>query len=225
MKLYKFRSFENIELTLDIIMNERLYCAYHKDLNDPFEGLFSTIEWKGGGIIRPILQPIIRPIIADLQGNYPQTVYKTVDEIPSLGNNTRICSLSSSMADVRMWSLYASGHTGCVIEVDLQHEDEIVAVRYEKGLQYFKEKLSDGTKAIDVLSFKTDHWEYEKEYRIVTHEEFYPVKGKITGVFLGIRTQDIHRELVIRSTPKEIPIYETKIQQSTVEIRPSKRIN
>jgi hypothetical protein len=31
MKLYKFRSFENIELTLDIIMNERLYCAYHKD--------------------------------------------------------------------------------------------------------------------------------------------------------------------------------------------------
>ena len=120
MKLYKFRSFDNIEFTLDIIMNERLYCAHHNDLNDPFEGLFSTIEWKGGGIVRSIVQPIVRPIVSDLQGNYPQTVFKTLDELPSLGNDTRICSLSSSMADVRMWSLYASGHTGCVIEVDLE---------------------------------------------------------------------------------------------------------
>ena len=112
MKLYKFRSFENIEFTLDIIMNERLYCAHHKDLNDPFEGLFSTIEWKGGGIIRPVVRPIVRPIVRDLQGNYPQTVFKTLDELPSLDNDTRVCSLSSSMSDVRMWSLYASGHTG-----------------------------------------------------------------------------------------------------------------
>lgn len=225
MKLFKFRSFENIEFTLDIIMNERLYCAHHKDLNDPFEGLFSTIEWKGGGIVRSIVQPIVRPIVSDLQGNYPQTVFKTLDELPSLGNDTRICSLSSSMADVRMWSLYASGHTGCVIEVDLEPENEIVSVKYEKGLQHFKDKLSVDTKAIDVLSFKTDHWQYEKEYRIVTDNDFYSVKGKITGIYLGIRAQDIHRELVVRSTPKEIPVYETKIQQSTVEIRPNKRVN
>jgi hypothetical protein len=225
MKLYKFKSFENIEFTLDIIMNERLYCAHHKDLNDPFEGLFSTIEWKGGGIVRPIVRPITRPIVRDLQGNYPQTVFKTLDELPSLDNDTRICSLSSSMADVRMWSLYASGHTGCVIEVDLESDNEIVPVKYEKGLQHFKDKLSENTKAIDVLSFKTDHWQYEKEYRIITDNDFYSVKGKITGIYLGIRVQEIHRELVVRSTPKEIPVYETKMQQSAVEIRPNKRVN
>jgi hypothetical protein len=229
MKLYKFRSFENFEFTLDIIMNERLYCAHHKDLNDPFEGLFSTIEFNRGGMLRsmiqPMIQPMIRPMISDLQGNYPQTVFKTLDELPSLDTNTRICSLSRSMADVRMWSLYASGHTGCVIEIELEPENEIVEVKYDKGLKHFKEKLSVNTKAIDVLSFKTHHWDYEKEYRIVTDDDFYSVKGKITGIYLGIRTQEIHREIVIRSTPKKIPVYETKIQESTVEIRPDKRVN
>ena len=62
MKLYKFRSFENIEFTLDIIMNERLYCAQHKSLNDPFEGLFSTIEWKSG-IVRSVFRPVVRPVV------------------------------------------------------------------------------------------------------------------------------------------------------------------
>lgn len=223
MKLYKFRSFENIEFTLDIIMNERLYCAPHKDLNDPFEGLFSTIEWKGGGMIRPIIRPIIRPLISDLQGNYPQKVFKKLSELPSLGTGTRICSLSRSMADVRMWSLYSSGHTGCVIEVEVD-ETEVVEVKYAAGLQHFKEKLNEDTKAVDVLSFKTNHWQYEKEYRIVSDKEFYSIKDRITGVFLGIRTSDLHRELVLRCTPKEIPIYETKIQESTVEIKPNKAL-
>ena len=114
---------------------------------------------------------------------------------------------------------------GCVIEFELEPENDIVAVKYEKGLQHFKEKLSEDTKAVDVLSFKTNHWEYEQEYRIITSNDFYSVKGKITGVYLGIRVQEIHRELVVRSAPKEIPVYETKIQQSTVEIRPNKRVN
>lgn len=225
MKLYKFRSFENIEFTLDIIMNERLFCAYHENLNDPFEGLFSTIEWKGGGIVRSVSRSVSRPVVRDICGNYPQKAYKALSDLPVLSENTRVCSLSSSMVDVRMWSHYASGHTGCVIEVDLEPEGQLIQVKYDKGLQHFKEKLTEKTKAIDILSFKTTHWEYEQEYRILSNEEFYSVKGRITGVYLGIRTKNIHRNIIIKSTPQEIPIYETKLHEGAVEIRPNRRIN
>ncbi|MGB8764645.1 MAG: hypothetical protein WCD07_07625, partial [Burkholderiales bacterium] len=36
MILYKYRSFDNYEFLLDILINERLYCSIYKNLNDPF---------------------------------------------------------------------------------------------------------------------------------------------------------------------------------------------
>lgn len=225
MKLFKFRTFENIEYTLDILLNERLYCARHKDLNDPFEGLFSTIEWKGGGIVRPIVRSIVRPIVSDLRGNYPQKVFKTLDELPALDKEVRVCSLTSAMNDVRMWSLYSSGHSGCVIEFDLEETAELVQVSYSDGLQHFKDKLDKNTKAMDILSFKTRHWEYEQEYRVITDSEFFSVKDNISAVYLGLRVKDIHRDLVCKTIDKEIPVYETKLNQKAVEIQPYKRVN
>ena len=42
MILYKYRSLENLEHVLDIILNQRLYCSTYPELNVPFEGLFIT---------------------------------------------------------------------------------------------------------------------------------------------------------------------------------------
>ena len=89
MKLYKFRSFDNIEYTLDILINERLYCSSHEALNDPFEGLFSTIKWVGGGIARPIARSIARPIARSIFGGAPirKKEYKSINDLPSLNEN------------------------------------------------------------------------------------------------------------------------------------------
>ena len=221
MKLYKFRAFDNIEYTMDIIMKERLYCADYKSLNDPFEGLFSTIEMQSIGVLKIGGAPGIH-----FAQSCQKTSYKTIDQLPALEKPPLICSLSCSMSDVRMWSLYASGHTGCAIEVDLEVEgNKIVGVTYDKGIRHFKNKLRDDTKAVDILSFKTNHWEYEKEYRIFSEEKFYSVNGKITGIYLGFRVQDIHKDLIVRCTPKEIPIYETRIEEKTVEIIPNVKVN
>lgn len=225
MKLYKFRSFENIEYILDIILEERLYCALHIDLNDPFEGLFSTIEWKGGGIVRSIVQPIVRPIVSDIRGNYPQRAFKTLDKLPALDKNVRVCSLSSTMKDVRMWSLYSSGHTGCVIEIDIDLTPDIVQVRYTDGLQHFKDKIDANTKARDILSFKTKHWDYEQEYRIISENDFYPVENKISAIYLGLRSKEIHRNIITKVIGKSIPVYDTKLNQASIEVQPNKRVN
>lgn len=38
--LYKYRGFNNFEFALDIFVNQRLYAATYKKLNDPMEGRF-----------------------------------------------------------------------------------------------------------------------------------------------------------------------------------------
>lgn len=38
MLLYKYRSIENFQFFVDIILNKRLYAARYLDLNDPMEG-------------------------------------------------------------------------------------------------------------------------------------------------------------------------------------------
>lgn len=234
MKLYKFRSFDNIENkknTIDIIKNEHLFCAPHNKLNDPFEGLFSTIEWKNIGILQ-IGRSGIGGGLSIGGGGIGTTarrsklVFKTVDQFLSMEKTTRICSLSCSMADVKMWSIYAAGHTGCVIEVELEpDEKQVVKVKYGKGLQHFKKLLANDPKAIDVLSFKTDHWEYEKEYRIFSEQKYYPVQEKITGIYLGFRIQDTHKQRVVSYASKKIPIYTTKLKEDTVEAVPKEQIN
>ena len=240
MKLYKFRSFENIEYTMDVILNERLYCAHIESLNDPFEGLFSTKQncstlmigndtmgLDGGLCLGDGGGGLIIGGAGIFMGGGDKIVYKSIDELlPELKDKVRICSLSESMADVRMWSLYASGHTGCAIEIDLELDaNNIVEVGYGKGIQEFKKQLAKDKKAIDFLSFKTNHWEYEKEYRIVSEQEFFPITGKITGIYLGMRVKDIHKNLIVRSTPKDVPIYVTKIQERTIQIIPKNKIN
>lgn len=38
--LYKYRSLDNFKFFIDIILNNRLYAAKYKDLNDPMEGQY-----------------------------------------------------------------------------------------------------------------------------------------------------------------------------------------
>jgi len=225
MKLYKFRSFENFELSLDILVHERLYCAPYKELNDPFEGLFSTIEWKGGGLVRDLARPLARPLVRDIQGNWPHKIDKSLDDLPALDSAVRVCSLSGEMSDIRMWSHYAAGHTGCAIEMDIDPGTELFEVTYAPGLQEFADGISSETKASDILTFKTDHWNYEKEYRVITERKYYSIEGKVTGIFLGIRVSEIHKQLLVRSINGNIPIYETSVDQKLVKIKLNKRIN
>jgi len=231
MKLYKFRSFEKIERTLDIISKERFFCARHQDLNDPFEGLFSTIEYKETGTVgSPIGSPVGSPIGSPFSHPSPrssETIYKSVNELPSLKREVRVCSLSNELSDIRMWSYYAAGHTGLAIEIDIHKGElkDLYEVEYSNGLKSFASKLSSDTKAHEVLSFKTNHWAHEKEFRVITDDEFIPIDRKITAIYLGLRVKNTHKEMIKRSVQNEIPIYEMRMEYKSVSIIPGKRLN
>jgi len=75
-----------------------------------------------------------------------------------------------------------------------------------------------------LFSHKTEHWEFESEYRII-HEskyleegKYFDIKGRIKTIYLGTRTSDVHRKLLNKIVPSEIPIYTTKINEKTIEV-------
>lgn len=215
MKLYKFRSFDNIEFVKDIFVNERLFCAEYSTLNDPFEGLFSVIEYSDT-ITRKVVSSVIKSPIRNISGRKVK-VYKTISTIHSL-RHSKVCSLSSTMDDVRMWSLYADGHKGCVVEFDLEVKGDLVQVNYQEELQHFAERVTSETTALEILTFKTKHWSYEKEYRVVTEDSYFDVEGQITGVYFGLRTEDKHRNDILSILPESVPAFATRLDERNVKV-------
>ena len=208
MKLYKYRSLERMDHALEIIVKGRLYCPKYSDLNDPFEGLFIKMipgrvnQWK--------------PV-----NTWGQRTPASVDDIMTSSIHKRVCSLSSDLKDVRLWSHYANSHKGIAIEIDFtDHMDDVLKVEYSHKLL----ELDDTLSAIiadpkQVLTRKTDHWVYESEYRIITDKEYYPVRGMVNAIFCGINMPDLHREILQATTsPYGIDIIETELDIENVRI-------
>ena len=89
MILYKYRSLGNYKYFIDIIVNNRLFAADYKSLNDPMEGMY---YYRDG--------------VVDVQ---------TRNFIFNNKQKIKIGSLSMSSDNVVMWTHYANGHKGVVI--------------------------------------------------------------------------------------------------------------
>jgi hypothetical protein len=218
MILYKYRSFEQLNFVADILVNKRLFCANIDDLNDPFEGRFlksfpsqmyedeeRTIPVTGKG-------RVAKAIITTSGGYLPE-------EGDTLG--WRVCSLSATPNDVRLWSLYGGSHRGVVIAFDLDVGDSMTG---ERGSGIFKvntfpslrkidgskESTSDTLTAKDLLTSKTQIWEYEQEYRVITKNAFLSVNGCIKAVILGPRMVAENSE-ILRRLSGDVPIVKSSL--------------
>ncbi len=216
MKLYKYRSLQSIEFVLDILLNERLYCSTYDELNDPFEGLFlttiaSVIGLPGGLNILPGMGLGQGKVIKDIKDIKSESFQKK-----------RICSLSASINDVRLWSHYGDGHKGIAIEIDLPREEtKLHRVNYSTELpSYSPSFLTDPLDYVKVLTNKTDHWAYEAEYRIINEYEYFNISNKISAVYLGYRISDRNRDLLSKVVSKSIPFIETTINHHKIIVEP-----
>ena len=153
------------------------------------------------------------------------TMLSSISEL-SIIDKIRICSLSASLGDVRLWSHYADGHRGVAIEIDFDgRESEIHKVDYINQLKEFSNTILTGPRSEDVLRLKTNHWEYEEEFRIISDVEYFSIKGMLSAVYCGIRISDLHQELLLRSVSNRIPVFSTKLNEKTVTIEPQKQLN
>lgn len=214
MRLYKYRSLKNVEYIKDIILYERLYCSKYDELNDPFEGLFFSIIYPRK------IHPLFIGVASEIK------TQKRVEQV-ILNNRRRICCLSSTLKDVRLWSYYADGHKGIAVEIEIPSSlPSLHAVTYVDHLPEFEEGLTfltslmNGPTSDDVLSFKTRHWEFEKEYRIIQEQEHFSIAGCISAIYTGIRTPEEDLAVLKKVTLKKIPIFETRMDAKNVEIEP-----
>ena len=136
--LYKYRSLENLERFLDIVIDNKLYGALYKEMNDPMEGYF----------------------------RYNPDVDKSVLTGIWEGKNKRyICSLSKKSNIGLMWTHYANENKGCCIEVEVTSKTwERLDVEYKKTIT----NLSANTTIGDILKVKASMWEYEQEVRYLS---------------------------------------------------------
>ncbi|MGB8599857.1 MAG: DUF2971 domain-containing protein [Burkholderiales bacterium] len=172
-----------------------------------FEGLFHTI-------INPNRTNSLFGF--DSAGDKTKIV-RDVDSLISESENTRICSLSSSLSDVRMWSHYAGGHTGVAIAIDFSNTMmQVGKVTYAASLPLLNYGLLESPDAKEALLRKTDHWAYEDEYRIITKDEYFSINGKIKSIYVGPRVEKTRKALLEKIVRGKFPIRETKINEEKI---------
>ena len=208
MKLYKIRSLQNMDLALDILINQRLYCAPFEQLNDPFEGLFSSMQKHPDSASD-----------APFSFNNREEFYHSVDYLLLDNQEARICSLSSSIKDVRMWSHYGDSHKGIAIEMEFDNADRrIKKINYSRQLPSLTKNTPLHNKTEEILTVKTLHWEHESEYRVIQEDMYFPITNRITAIHLGINISDLHEGLLRKIVPSTIAIVNTKLNHSDVTI-------
>ena len=217
--LYKFRSFEGLEFLLDIILNERLFCSLYTNLNDPFEGMFVSIV----NSFRSFRPGIPKPPHAI---PYKEKKYKSIDELPLDLSGSRICSLSSDCNDVRLWAHYADSQRGIAIQIRFDDSNlNLHEVRYSEAFPEFEGRNIKNLDINDILTCKTNHWQYESEYRVINHQEFYSIKDRISAVYLGPRVEDKRKDLILKIVPGNIPIFSTRINKEKIHIEKHQKLN
>lgn len=221
MHLYKFKPATQLLHLLDIAIHERLFCQQYSELNDPFEGQFRTLSAQAlvmhpsGTFWMPLKDAKGWPIAETER----RMQYLGIEKLPVIGA-TRVCSLSSDYQDVRMWSLYADSHQGVVIEIDFTGiEDQARQVRYLDDLPKSGMTILAGASTEEVLSCKTKHWEYEKEYRILGKSPYFEIPNKISRVILGIRAKPELEELLKKILRPEVTIVRAELDYEATRVR------
>ena len=138
--LYKYRSLENLERFLDIIIDKKLYGALYNEMNDPMEGYFQYD---------------------------PKVDKRTASYILNGKGKRYICSLSRNPNIGLMWTHYAAENKGCCLEVEVTSKSwERLDIDYSEKIPV----LTDNMTVQDVLKVKAKMWEYEQEVRYLSRQ-------------------------------------------------------
>jgi len=128
-------------------------------------------------------------------------------------DQTRVCSLSSNIEDIRLWAHYADDHRG--VAIAFQPNEKLTKVSYSEKLYHIKE----GDHKYQRLFTKLIAWEYEKEYRYISEEKHF-LEGKIQKIILGVKTPEATKDLVrIIAEKQNIPIFQSKLDTEKYKIK------
>jgi hypothetical protein len=201
--LYKFRSFDNWKLVLDILVNKRMYAAPFHKLNDPMEGRY---YYFGSAVSRGLQRALLHS--------------KSRRNILSLSDAKR--DLREAKRNTLLWSYYAGGHTGIAIGIrrprDAAPSLVVRDVTYDSGVHLDAKAVRRPPEqlALDILTQKQMPWEHEQEVRVFSDENY--VRVSIVEIILGCNASPLD-ELLVRQLAKRwhprVPV--TKLRRSALD--------
>jgi hypothetical protein len=174
---YKYRSLENFERFINILVNERFYAASYKDLNDIMEGLYIDLGLKP----------------------------KVSREIKNAKENYRICSFSKINNHPLLWAHYADGSKGVCIGCRITGQNVSIENVTYTGLAEIKNCFEANITAKEILLHKEATWEYEEEVRVLTKNGAKQVKVKIEEIIFGKRIALERKKLIKDICEKFLP--------------------
>lgn len=200
MIAFKFRGSDQIPFALDIILNNRLYCADWQLMDDPMEGSFTYSHSP------------------DNQDEYNDKAYEILDE----KKRRRVCSLSLT-CDVRLlWAHYASGFSGLAIVLEVPDDSSNVkVVEYISSIAHVPMASYRGSPDVvdEILSTKHEEWSYEREVRILQEDVWFRLNKPIRRVICGYRMNHaMYQALEIVCKERNIPISRMYIDAQGIDI-------
>lgn len=174
---YKYRTLDNFQFVLDILVNKRLYAATFEEMNDPMEGFYT----------------------AD-----PDIPIESLDALKTEQKSLKFCSLSKYNYSPLMWAHYANGNRGIAIGIEVKDYADLREVVYGSHSHLVASKPTTIERAKDVLSFKADFWRYEDEIRIFADKGNY-VNVTIKEIIFGERADRTQKALLKNIVKKVNP--------------------
>lgn len=236
-KLYRYMRFD--EYWGKNVFEGQVYLSEASNLNDPFDCLVYInhelyIEYMFQATCE-IFPNIDRKILR-------QTVRESIDgevdkQIYEMKKKFRIACFTENSLSPLMWAHYADSHKGFCIEYDLTRIPE----GYKFGILpvIYSDKRYDVTDAVVTRNknllmnpyyFKSSHWRYEKEWRMVVTEdlvtdgEYYAdFHEGISGIYLGLKSFECHTEKIDKITERYslngIPVHKISIEPSSYYLK------
>jgi hypothetical protein len=200
MKAYKFYSSSSLEYALDIVLNQRLYCARWDSLNDPMEGLFSYSR---------------SPYDNSNHDNF-------LSKIKNRKREYRVCSMSEDYDNYLLWSHYADGYDGVAVEVKIPQSD-YEEIDYKPGYAVIDQAHSTDPdrSAREILTSKHEDWDYEDEVRVLSTEKWYHLEEPVERIIAGHSLhQALFETLKIICRSQDIVLNRTGIGDTGVDADP-----
>jgi len=208
-KLYKYVSYN--ERSLSILINKKIWCPTAKSLNDPFEFHFYLTQDSFSGI--PINQESI------------EHAKNMIKEMP-------IICFSEVNNDILMWSHYSQGHTGFCIEFERRENNDLgkwdlcAPVIYNpdnKALSFTPEEITESKSFAKIVTSKSSHWHYEKEWRLIAHRKYtdnlIPLPAPISRIIFGCKMGINEKKTIARILGSNIKYAEAKQVKSEFALK------
>lgn len=248
-KFYRYRSMESRELE-GIFTRGEIYLPRPIDFNDPFDCrprltmdmsrlnreryLREMARRKFPSADRKTRKRLIKQAKIKLMRGSEQIVKNTYERFL---NTTGLYCLSEIKDDILMWSHYSNGHKGLCLEFDAIH-DALFSHRMLFG-QSIKVIYSDERPVLNIIDIgdpieyqkalltKSNHWDYEKEWRIIKTEGEggpgvkYFHSSSLTGVIFGALITEEDKQKVmnwITRYPTKIALYEARINETMYQV-------